>query len=83
MLGLPHSMVSDMLVLWHGNDDISLFVPLVYIPVRLDNLPQGIASVYDRSDRARCNEVCEGHEILRCLPADVGPVAGHPCKKHA
>src|SRR5689334_2650993 len=75
-----------MVMLLHCNDDISLFVPLVNIPVSLDDLLQGIASINDRFDLARFNEFFEVHEILRlwgCFPSDEGLAAGHPRKTHA
>ena len=35
-------------VMLHSYDDISLFVPLLDIPVSLNDFLQGIASIYDR-----------------------------------
>ena len=48
---LLRTTLSDLLVfviLFHSNDDISLFVPFVNIPVRLNNLFKRIASINDR-----------------------------------
>src|SRR5215469_9004314 len=79
-------VVSDVLALLHRNDDIPLFVPLVHIPVGLDDLLQGIASINDWFDLARFHQFFEVHELLRlwgCFPSDEGLAAGHPRKTHA
>src|ERR1700730_13033421 len=78
--------MSGVIVVLHSNDDVSLFVPLVNIPVSLDNLLQGIASINDRFDLARFNEFFQGDEILRrwgCCPSYEGLTACHPCPEHA
>ena len=41
------------------NNDISLFVPLLDIAVRLDDLLQRIDPVYDRFELARLNQLFE------------------------
>ena len=84
--GLGADVVSGVLVLLHRNDDISLFVPLVNIPVSLDDLLQGIASINDRFDLARFNEFFQEDEILSrwgCFPSDECLAAGHPRPEHA
>ncbi|GHO99931.1 hypothetical protein KSF_099790 [Reticulibacter mediterranei] len=55
----------SMFMLLHSNDDISLFVPLVNIPVSLDDLLQGITSINDRFDLACFNQFFQEDEILR------------------
>src|SRR5579884_455207 len=75
-----------MIKLLHSNDDISLFVPLVHIPVSLNDLLQWITSINDRFDLARFHELFEVYKILRrwgCFPSDEGLAAGHPCPEHA
>lgn len=47
------------MIVVHGDDDISLLVPLIDVPVRLDNLFQRIAPVDDRFELARFNQVFE------------------------
>src|SRR5215471_642108 len=79
-------MVSDVMALLHSDDDISLFVPLVNIPVGLDDLLQGIASINDRFDLARFNQFFQEVEILRlwgCCPSYEGLAAGRPRPEHA
>ena len=43
----------------HSDDDISLFAPLIDIPVRLGNPFQRIAPIDDRFELARFNQVFE------------------------
>jgi hypothetical protein len=54
-----------VIVLFHRDDDIALFVPLVNIPVSLDHLLQWIASINDWLYLPRFNEFCEVPEIFR------------------
>jgi hypothetical protein len=80
-----HRVLSGVIVLLHSNDDISLFVSLVNVPVGLDDLLQGIASVNDRFDLARFNEFFEVHEIFSlwgCCPTYECPAACHPRPEH-
>jgi len=68
-------VVSDVIALLYCDDNISLFVSLVNIPVSFDDLLQGIASINDRFELARFNEFFQGDEILSCwgcCPSDEG-----------
>ncbi len=51
-------------MLCHRDDNTSLFVSLVNIPVSLDNLLQWIASINDWFYLPRFNEFIEVHEIF-------------------
>jgi len=51
----------------HRDDDIALFVSGVDVPVSLDHVFQGIASIDDRVDLPRLNQLCEESQILRLL----------------
>ncbi len=46
-------------IMFHRNYDISLFMPLLDIAVRLDDLLQRINPVYDRFELARLNQFFE------------------------
>ena len=50
----------------HSYDDISLFVSCVDVAVSLGNVFQWIASIYDRLELSRLNELSEEDEI--CFP---------------
>ena len=54
------------LPLLHSDDDISLFVPFFHIAMSLGNVFQWIASIYDRLELSRLNELSEEDEI--CFP---------------
>jgi len=43
----------------HSDDDISLFMPFIYISMRFNNLFQRICSIYDRLDLACLNKLCK------------------------
>jgi len=45
--------------MFHGDDDISLFVPFIDIPVSLSHLFQQISSIYDRFQLSRFNKLFE------------------------
>ena len=51
-------------LLCHGNDDLSLFVSLVGIPVGFDDLLQRIAPVYGRSYLAPLNQLFEENQVF-------------------
>ena len=51
--------LSGLVIMFHSNDYISLFVSFINIPVSLDNLFQRIASVNDRFYLPRLNEFFE------------------------
>ena len=50
--------------MFHHNDDISLFMPLIDIPVRFRNLFQGIAPINDRFYRSCLNQLFDKDEIF-------------------
>ena len=57
-----HALLTlGVVVLFHRDDYISLFVSCFDIPVSLDNLFQRIASVYDRLYLSRFNQLFEEH----------------------
>ena len=59
------------MLLPHSDDDISLFMPLFDIAVRLGDLLQRINPVYDRFDLSRLDQLCEEDKIfdlLTCWP---------------
>jgi hypothetical protein len=56
---LSDTVALSAYILCHGDDDISLFVSFFDIPVGLGDLFQWIASVYDRFDLARLNQLFE------------------------
>ena len=51
-------------MMFHSDDDIPLFVSVFDIAMRLDDLLQQIASIYDRSYLPRINQLCEEHKIF-------------------
>jgi hypothetical protein len=50
LVAFERNALSGFVAMLHLNDYVSLFVPLLDIPVRLDDLFQRIASIYDRFD---------------------------------
>ena len=52
-------------MMFHSDDDISLFVPFFDIPVRLGHLFQRIASINDRFYLPRLNQLFEEEQIFR------------------
>ena len=57
--------------MFHRDDHISLFMPLLDIAVRLGDLFQRIASIYDRFYLPCFNQLCEEDKIfdlLTCWP---------------
>ena len=60
---------SDM---FHRDDDMALFLPGVDIPMGFGNLFQWIASIDDRAELSRLNQLCEELSVFRVF-------AGCPC----
>jgi hypothetical protein len=61
----------SLAIMFHSDDDISLFVALLDIPVRIGHLFQRIASIYDRFYLPSLNQFCEEDKIfdlLTCWP---------------
>jgi hypothetical protein len=48
----------------HGDDDTWLFLACFDIPVSFGSLFQRVASIDDRCDHSRLNQLLEGNEIL-------------------
>ena len=53
----------------HSYDYISLFVSLIHIPVRFDNLLQRVDSVNDRFQLARFDELFERQQVFELVAA--------------
>jgi len=54
---------------FHRNDHISLFMPFVNIPVRLDDLLQRIASINDRFHLSRLDQFFEHEQVFELVAA--------------
>ena len=54
-------------IMFHSDDDISLFVPFFDIAVSLGDLFQRIAPIYDRFYLPRLNQLCEEDKIFDLL----------------
>lgn len=54
-------------LLVHNDDDIPLFVPCFHIAMSFGNAFQWIASIYDRLELSRLNELSEEDEIFFSL----------------
>ena len=57
----------SLVILHHSYDDIPLLVPCFDIPVRLDYLFHRIASIDDRFDLSRLDELADEGKILRFI----------------
>ena len=65
----------EHLIMFHSDDDISLFVSFFDIPVSLGNLFQRIASIYDRSYLSCLNNLFDEDQIFSlfaCWPQACG-----------
>lgn len=51
----------------HSDDDVALFVPLIDIAVRVDNLLQRIVSIDDRFDLPCFDKLFDENKIVLCL----------------
>ena len=55
--------------MFHRNDHISLFMPLLDIAVRLDDLLQRIDPVNDRFELARLDQFFEQEQVFELIAA--------------
>ena len=55
--------------MFHRDDHISLFMPLLDIAVRLDDLLQRINPVYDRFKLARLDQFFEQEQVFELIAA--------------
>jgi hypothetical protein len=59
LCGAGRGVLSGFVAMFHRNDHISLFMPLLDIVVRLDDMLQWINPVYDRFYLTRLNQLLD------------------------